>query len=202
MPISEREGVARPVAHEQYRKRTSAGIAMNDPTKPQRFSRERCGMALAIAAVACLSSVIVQWSTHFPEEDAVLEQTLFGDLVDEQSSTTSERLPLRQTALLPDLQPLPASDAFDANRHGVAEPKVESASVANDEAASIVPTVRFTEPVVAEPTLIHPASFSDSGARNVSRLSGVIEDVAPAIAPSTTTRPGNVVQLGTITFED
>lgn len=162
--------------------------------------RERCGMALAIAAVACLSSVIVQWSKHFPEEEAVLEQTLFGDLADETTLRTSERQPLRQTAVLPDLEPLSKQSVSESRAvaDSVAEPSVDSP----EESALLIPSVRFTEPVIAEPSMIQPVSYSPTEAKSVSRLSGVIEEATPPAMTSPTAKSSNVVQLGKITFEE
>lgn len=42
--------------------------------------RDRLGLACATAAVACLASFMLQWSTELPVQPSSWEQNLFGDL--------------------------------------------------------------------------------------------------------------------------
>lgn len=51
--------------------------------------RDRFGMLCALGAVACLSSIIANWSSQYPVECSPWEQNLFGDLGDVDGPETA-----------------------------------------------------------------------------------------------------------------
>ncbi|MCA9111380.1 MAG: hypothetical protein KDA52_15615 [Planctomycetaceae bacterium] len=174
------------------------GDAMQELNWKRMLTRERFGMTLCILAVACMSSAILQWSKHFPEQETALESSLFGDLVDETGVPNGEGLPAPEGRL-----PLnPSSDAVSDNGTppSVAQTEPETVERVDTTPTLLVPRARFTDPVDAEPSSVQNVSYSD--AETAGWLSGRIEEVDSQSPNSAKPTLSKIVQLGTIIPEE
>ncbi len=162
-------------------------------------------MILAVAAVACLSSIILQWSAHFPDEHEALQHPLFGDLVEEGTATPQAiATPLVSTATA-HFRTVPVSPSGQSA--SVAPRRVEPIDISEDRRSLPLPRVRFTAPMAvrapapAEPSELRTVSHSSMTEENTDWHHGTIEQ-----SPHEHTIParpsGNIVQLGKIIIDE
>ncbi len=164
-------------------------------------------MGLAMGAVACLSSVILQWSTHFPAERASLQHSLFGDLVEENAPLQDGLLtpsPV-QMADVPSFQNSPASVLTPASGGG--DNRIDGNTAFRGRRLPPAPGVRFTEPLPstvpapAETDDVQTVSHLSRSETNAGWFSGTIDqdphDDQPPVRSS-----GKIVQLGHIILDE
>ncbi len=166
----------------------------------KRISREQAAASLAVAAVACLSSVIIHWSQATPVREPAWEHPLFGDLSNEAPSVASQTITT---------QPNSQGDAVGTNDHRPGRPTnhvrkpplqadfTQNRPVGRPNASDhpFVTLVRFTEPEAAGSGLVRAGGYESRAVTEAAWLSGAIEEAA-AEAAATPASPPSQIRLG------
>ncbi len=163
----------------------------------RRVSRERAAAVLAVAAVACLSSVIIHWSQKTPVRESVWDHPLFGDLSDDAPSVAAQPVttqPITPQSITP--QSGLHGDLVGTSDHGpsrqtdvVRKPPLQTEfkqnpPVGRTDALSppFVTPVQFTEPEAAGSGGVRVAGYESRAVTEAAWLSGAIEEEAVGTA--------------------
>ncbi len=169
----------------------------------RRITREQAAAALAVAAVACLSSVIIHWSQATPVREPAWQHPLFGDLSDDAPSVAAQAVAPQPVApqLVSSQSITPQSGSPQSGSHGdsvvpsdheprrptdhIRKPPLRRANkqkppVGRTDALSspFVTLVKFTEPEATNSELVRVVGYESRAATEAAWLSGAIEEEA------------------------